>query len=73
MLINFYSFIKGIPHLDKPLGQTGLTLIACKLAEVLLGINDFSLVVLYKTSEKSLGSCIKESHRLSLLQGLPPA
>ena len=29
-------------------------------------------MLLHKTSEKSLGSCIKDSHKLSLIQGLPP-
>ena len=41
---------------------------ACTVAEVFLEINDLSLVVLYKTSEKSLGSCSKNSRWLSLLQ-----
>ena len=35
------SLIKGIPQLDKTLGQTGQTLMACTVAEAFLGINDF--------------------------------
>ena len=36
--------IKGIPQLDKTLGQTGQTLRACTEAEVYQGMHNFSLV-----------------------------
>ena len=38
---------KGIPQLDKPLGQTGQTLKAYTVAEGFQQINNFSLVILY--------------------------
>ena len=41
----------------------------CTVAEGFLEINDFSLLVLHKTSEKSLCSFFKYSHKLSLIQG----
>ena len=47
------SLIKVIPQLEKTLGRTGQTLRACTVAEALEGINDFSLVFLSTTSEKS--------------------
>ena len=40
------------------------------MTEVFYGINNFSLVVLYKTSEKLLGFCSKDSHRLSFRGGV---
>ena len=44
-----------IPQLDKTLGQTGQILRACTVGRAFYGINNFSLVVLKKTSEKVAG------------------
>ena len=81
MLINFNLFIlllKVFPNwtrllaeLDNFVGQNVQASTASIVVEDIQGINDFSLVVLYKTSEKSLGSCGKDSHRLSLIQCSP--
>ena len=50
--LSFCSVVEGIPQLNKTPGRTGQTLRACTPAEAFQGINDFSLVVLKKTSEK---------------------
>ena len=63
----------SIPQMDKPLGLSGQIFRACTVAEAFYGINNFLLVVLFKTREKLLGSCSKDRHKLSLLQGLPSA
>ena len=61
---------KNIPQ--PPFGQTGQPLIAFTVAEILQGIFDFSLVVLHKrTSKRPMGTCIKDSNELSLIQMLP--
>ena len=57
--------------MDKPFDLSGQIFRACTVAEAFYGINNFLLVVLFKTSEKLLGSCSKDRRRLSLLQGLP--